>query len=243
MSRTPVLAIPLLFLILTGFGCKTRTTGMTYPIPISITTPRAVSSTPPAIFIKDPKKPKDVEPGTSPDIILLRQVMKNLIAANSFRAMMSIPTENGTMQGDIEFSRGKGLHGLLKLPNQSSTEIYLVNQNVLFRANTSTWTNLAFTPEGTRLATLFGAAFSLQGTGTSSTISDSARILSTYDDPSGCKLYIFQQPIAESTGYEKIDICVKDNLPQFFRVATQSGNVEIHYRDFNEKIEIVSPIK
>ena len=239
-SRSLLFALPFL-LVFVGFGCKKSSSGIIYPLPSAINTPISVSTTRPAPYVKDPKKPKDQETGTDAQILLLRQVMKNLVSARSFRAKMSVPTETGTMHGDIEFSRGQGLHGMLTLSDQSTTEIYLIGQDVLFRVNTSTWTNFAFTPEGTRLARLFGSAFSLQGYGTTSTISDSARITSVHEDPSGCTLYVFRQPVADTGSFEKIQICVKDHLPSFFRVATQVGNVEVHYRDFNQTIPIVYP--
>lgn len=241
--RSLLLVIPLFFLVFAGFGCKKRTTGTLYPVPSISGGGQTATTDVPPIYVKDPNKPKDQESGTHPDILTLRQVMKNLVAAQSFRAKMTIPTDGGIMNGEVEFARAKGLHGLLTLPNQSKTEIYLIGDDILFRANTSSWTNLAFTPEGTRLAALFGSAFSLQGSGTTSTISDSARINSVTDDPSGCKLYVFQQPVAGTGLRERVEICVKDNLPTFFRVGTQGGDVEVMYQDFNQQINIVSPIK
>lgn len=241
--RPLTLTIPLLCLAFMGFGCKKQTSGFVYPLPLTTNTPSISPTTTPPVYVKDPKKPRDEEHGTDPNILLLRQVMKNLITAKSFRAKMTIPTDAGAMGGDIEFARGKGLHGVLTLPNQSTTEIYLVGQDILFRANTSSWSNLAFTPEGTRMAALFGSAFSLQGNGTTSTISDSATILTITDDPTGCKLYALNQPIIGTRSVEKIQICVKDNLPQYFKAATQAGDVQVSYRDFNQTIPIVSPIK
>lgn len=240
-SRSLLFLVPIFFLVFAGFGCKKRTTGTLYPVP-SISGGVKATTTPP-VYVKDPNKPKDQEPGLNPDIVTLRQVMKNLVAAQSFRAKMLIPTEEGQMNGDIEFARGKGLHGVLNLPNQSTTEIYLMGNDILFRANTSSWTNLAFTPEGVRMAALFSSAFSLQGAGTTSTISDSARMTSITDDPSGCKLYVFQQPVGGTGLTERVQICVKDNLPMFFRVRTQAGDVEVAYRDFNQKIDIIRPVK
>ena len=244
-TRLPLLIAALLVLTASGFGCKKQDSFRGYIIPHSFTGGQVTSTVvAPPKYVKDPNKPKDVELGTDPSIILLRQVMKNLVSSTAFRADMTIPTAEGTLKGNIEFSRGKGLHGVLHLPSQATTEIYLVGRDILFRSNTSTWTNLAGTPEGIRMASLFGSAFSLQGEGgTSTTISDSVRMKSVTDDPAGCKLYVFEQPIIRTELYETTKICVKDNLPQYIRVATANGDISVDYRDFNTSIDIVSPIK
>lgn len=244
-TRFSLLLVSLCLLAFCGFGCKKQTGYRTYALPSSFTdarVPTADSSAPPPATI-DPHKPKDVEHGTDPDIILLRQVMKNLMAASSFRANMTIPTDNGTLNGDIEFARGKGLHGVLHLPNQSTTEIYLVNQQILFRSGTSSWANLTNTTDGLRLASLFSSAFSLKADSTSTSISDSSRILNVSDDPSGCTLYTFEEPLLGTTSYETTKICVKDNLPQYFRIGTVNGDIVVTYRDFNTDIPVSSPLK
>ncbi len=119
-------------------------------------------------------------------------------------------------------------------------EIYLIGSDIYFRSNTSTWQNLGSSNEGKQAIALFRSAFSLDSDGAAQVISDTARMQAITDDPEGCRLYSFTQytPEGKKVG---IQMCVKDDLPTRLVSQTESGNVIITYKDFNQPIDILPP--
>ncbi len=240
---TPLVILLLVFPLL-GFGCKKDPVikpGTNYPVDAAYPVVRKPSTDKTAATVtstQNKTQPVTAPTKKDPDITYLQKVMENFDAANSFRATLSIPIKDGTATGSVELSRATGLHGKLAMPTNITTEIYLVGSDIFFRANTSTWENLTNTEEGKQLAELFRIAFSVDGSG-STAIPDTAQIMGTGRDPSGCKLYVYTEPDRNGSN----QICVKDDLP--VRVVSQMdyGNVEVYYRDFNQPITITAPVK
>ncbi|MDO8617387.1 MAG: hypothetical protein Q7N87_00610 [Candidatus Uhrbacteria bacterium] len=240
MSRTRSFGWMILILLpLFGFGCKTdsnvkRPTTSVDRLPV--VTQQPITKPP----VTPPPPPSAT--ATSPDILYLQQVMRNLLQVRSFRAAMMIPDPQGTVTGEIEFVRQTGLHGTLHLPLSITSEVYLIEKKIYFRTNTSTWVDLTATPDGQKAAELFRSAFSLSDKNTSLPVSGSAKMISITEDPSPCKLYTFLQNTSENQE-QKNEICVRNDLPIRLRTFTAQGVVEVTYRDYNAPFELVSPIK
>ncbi|MBM3204454.1 hypothetical protein FJZ48_00520 [Candidatus Uhrbacteria bacterium] len=241
-------------LVLFGFGCKKSAPVGVVPEPIihlqPVGTPVPLpKATPPSSATPEPKKPNVTTPSpqTPPahddysdqQIIYLRKVMANLNSASSFRADLTIPSDDNVASGTIEFVRSVGLHGLLSIGGSLQAEVYIVGADVLFRSNTSTWTNIGNTTEGAQVKQLFQST--LSGTDQAGiTISETARFSPTKDDPSGCRLYSFTQYTPEGNKLP-LKVCVKNDLPVSISSPAAGGTVEIRYRDFNQWITISPP--
>ena len=94
----------------------------------------------PAPYVKDPRNPRIKRPDRCSNPVTTAS-HENLVSARSFRGKMSVPTETGTMHGDIEFSWTR--------TSRCSDPFRSVHHGDLshwsrcsLRVNTSTWTNL-----------------------------------------------------------------------------------------------------
>lgn len=248
-SRSTGLLILMGLLVLGGFGCKKQPVPTFHPdLYKTVSSSASANAAPqntnelPANFGHIPIPPEKADRYVPAEIVYLRQVLKNFANADSFRANMTFPSSDGITTGEIEYAKGKGLHGVLHIPGNNQTEVYLIGQDVFFRSNTSSWLNLVGTTEGTRTSLLFLSAFSIGSNASSTYISDSARIIDVKEQPSGCKMYNFTQYTVSATK-ETLHICVKDNLPTFVSVDTKNGGIDTSYRDYNTAIDIVSPVK
>jgi hypothetical protein len=241
--RLPVLALVIAALAIGGFGCKKKNESrLVIPKPLTVRGAATVPVT--ELEPPGPPRPEDADGYIPPEVLYLRQVIRNFTQVQSFRATMTVPTDAGTARGEVEFARARGLHGTLTLPTSDvpPTELYLIADHVYFRSGTSTWLDLFGTAEGVRVMEIFRSAFSLSPNTTSTFISDSARMTRVTDDPEGCKRHTFTQfvPTGER---ETMFICVKDNLPAIIGTVTANGPIEIRYRDYNQPVPLVHPIK
>ncbi|HEU0051407.1 MAG TPA: hypothetical protein VFQ60_05135 [Patescibacteria group bacterium] len=225
-----------------GFGCKKTPPPTQHNSYLDDITPltRMVGSKPKQTTQPQAPQPAPV-PQKAPDqnLIALKQAVQQFGSVKSFRASLVIPTAAGSVTGTVEFARGTGLHGMLNLPEAIVTEIYLLGNSVLFRANTSTWTDLSGTTEGKQVADLFQNAFSVSDGNADITIPADAQIIGTGTDPSGCRLFIYAARSQAGT----TQVCVKNGLPIRFLSQAPLGNVEVSYRDFNQPIRIQSPLE
>ena len=217
-------------LALFGFGCKK----MPAPKPF-VNFENALASLPRVTAPQLAATSTHAKPA-DPNIIYLRSVMKNFDKASSFRADVTIPSPQGNVTGNIEVVRATGLHGTLRFPQNRTTEIYLLGSDVFFRANTSTWSNLGATDEGKQVSSLVRAAFSLSDNESAAVLPDSARVVGTANDPSGCRLFLIASDQPGTT-----QICVKNELPIRLISPSPQGDVTANYRDFGKTITLTAP--
>jgi len=237
MNRSRLLIALLLgsSLILFGFGCKKPAAPKMYTDfeAMMPKTPALVQKTTAPAAAPTPTKTAD------PNAYYLREVMKNFDRVKSYKAVVTIPTPDGPVTGNIEFVRTTGLHGLLLFSQNRKTEIYLLGEDIYFRVNTSSWENLSATPEGKQVSVLFQSAFSLGDNGSAAILPESARVVGTANDPSGCRLFL----VASDSPQVPLQICVKNDLPVRVTSPASAGPVEVRYSDYDKPITLVAPIK
>ncbi len=239
MSNRPYLSFAALALLaLSGFGCKKTSTtavilGRTNPL-AQIADNKADAPT-----LRVPQPTFNAVEAAD----YLRTVMRNFSQVRSFRASLKIPIGTSFATGQLE-SEGTKMHGKLQLPGPVTTELYLIEKDIWFRSGTSSWENLAGTAEGEQTANLLRNTFSLGGSSSpTSTIAENAVVTQITEDPSGCKLYVLNQPSQEG-GVETIALCVKNDLPNFLSAQTPDGKtVEVRYWDYNRAFNLYAPVK
>ncbi len=245
--RHPSFKIVLVLVLLgvVGFGCKKPDAE---PLPIGygfweIGKPVRPRTEPSAPFVRKIRPNSKGDHYIEPEIRYLQQVLKNFTNVQSFRATLDLPPSAETSDGEIAFVRQKGLHATLRLPNKTTNELIFLPQDILFRSGTSTeWTILTGTEEGARMNALFVSVLNLSPSSTESLISTKAKMISTQDDPAGCKRYTFMQRDMEGekqTSY----VCVQNELPMIVGTASPGGNIETRYRNYNQPIEIKNPMQ
>lgn len=235
--RLPIV-VGALSLALLGFGCRRPEPTPVPPLPLARDSQPSMTN---EADIQEPRTP-DTERPTPHEVKLMREALANLTKLTSFRATVAIPTgEQKVIRGDLEVNREGGWHGTLTVPGTPVSELYVFGSDVYVKNGTSSWTNVGLTGESARLATFFSSALAGDTEqGPAITILDSAKILSTTDDPSGCLLYAFSQGAADGSTITA-RICVADKLPTLIAVDTPTGPIEIRYRDFNQEINLWPP--
>ncbi len=235
----------LLLLPLLGFGCRKplappslawrNSSSSSSSLPPSASLPSL-----PALRPHLGRTPHPDKRPVAPEILYLRQAWHNLLGLKSFRAHLTLPGEQGLITGTIDYVRDHGLHGTLQINDHLTTEIFLRGDQVYFRSNTSSWENMSYTPEGDRLAVFFQIAFPSRSDPHQPLISDSARILETKDDPSGCKRYTFSE---YGLGDKKdfTSMCIQNNLPLRVTSYYSDGTTDVQYQDFDAPITLPSP--
>jgi hypothetical protein len=245
-SRSFPLVVSFAALTLFGFGCKKAQPLAVAPLPslFASSTPMVgVLPSPRAGTTSAPTPQGAVRKALAPEIGILRQIMRNLEQATSFHAGLAMQTAEGTANGRIAFVRAKGLHGTMHTSSGEFAELALIGDQIFFRSGTSTWDNLTNLPEGEEVKGLFqDALFASEASSTTPFISNSAKIESTTQDPSGCTLYTFTQSI--SSVKRRYKICVKNSLPTFISSALIDGTDEmkITYSDVNQPVDLESPL-
>lgn len=175
-----------------------------------------------------------------PEVSLLRQALGNLASAHSFHATLKFPPADGQdtpVQGDLLFNRDEGFRGTISITPQMTSEILAVGDEVLMRANTSTWQSIGKTPDGNKLRLFFKVAFPDQVRPNQVLVSDSARIVEMKDDPSGCRAYTYTE-VLPNGDLGKTTLCIQDGLPAYIINEYPEGNTEVHYQDVNKPIDI-----
>lgn len=233
----------LLGLSLFGFGCKQPKYASDQPTNwrgvIQDTSPKPTPKTvvPPPVNTKpffDNETPPALE------LPLLRQALSNLVSATSFRATLKLPPAQGQdtpMSGELAFNQGQGFRGTISISPQMKSEVLVTGEDVYLRANTSTWQSIGKTPDGKKLRLFFQIAFPGQARPNQILVSDSAHVLETKDDPSGCRAYTYTE-VLPGGDLGKTTLCIKDGLPSYIVNEYTEGNTEVHYRDINKTIDI-----
>ncbi|MBP7006112.1 hypothetical protein KBB27_03255 [Patescibacteria group bacterium] len=232
-------SVALLGLSLLGFGCKNRETRLTDIAPggVALSAPDALQ----APYIPKRKGAAIIPP----EIVNLRQVLTNLAQADSYHSRIRTPASNGNKLAEIEYSKKNGLRATLQT-GENSSEIYLTGPLVYVRYATSTWQNISATEEGQAARTQLSQSLLANSDGTSTIVlRDSAKVVSTKDDPSGCKSYTIEQTYFQPEQFKQtIEICVQNTFPVRIKNTTPDNMVEISFDRFNDpSILSTSPIK
>jgi hypothetical protein len=235
MKRSLLLG-SLLALALTGFGCKSTE----QPASNQPAVPNAAATDTGSVAVSAP-----AANGVSRDVLYARQVLRNLSQANSFRASMTVPTASGPVSTNLDYNRTTGLSGTIQIPDgaggKQSADLYVNDKEIWFRQGTSSWQNLTNTEDGQNFRAVFQNAFNYQDR-YQSTVADTASLTSKTDDPSaGCTRYAFTQP-TNNGGTQTFTLCVSADLPVYLTIDGPFGQIEVHYRDVNGKVDVKKPV-
>lgn len=242
VSRSSRLGLVLCLLVLSasGFGCKKRER----PNPAQsllessqLTTFATPNPEPEPVRYKSKEKGDRITP---PEVLEMRQSLRNLSEADHFRATLSIPAPEGKAKGELEYVKNQGFHGTLFINDQFISELYSLNGQLYFRHATSSWENLTDNPNAKLAADAFREALRLPDN-PNGAIRDNTRITKTSNDPAGCKAYDFWQ-VNTSGEKETYRFCLKDGYPTSILKKTRDGDLEIRYRDLNADIKLVAPV-
>lgn len=233
------LIVLFLVLSLSGFGCKKVTQPtMTDSLLQSdqLTTFATPNPEPEAPRYKSKERGDRVTP---PEVIEMRQTLRNLGEADRFRATLFIPAPEGKAKGELEYVRNQGFHGTLSINDQFISELYSLNGQLYFRHGTSSWENLTNDESAKLAASGFEQALKLPDD-PSGALRDNTRVTKTENDPSGCKAYELWQ-INTSGDKETYRFCIKDGYPTSIIKKTRDGDLEIRYRDLDASFKLVAP--
>ncbi len=241
MRRLMYLASLCLALSFLGLGCKepsyNGTVGTDWRGVIQDPPKSAVTTltTP----VEDAKPFYDVVIPVPPEVSILRQAMRNLVSAKSFKATITLPPGEGQStptQALLAFNRDQGFRGVIAITPELKSEIHVIDEQVYFRANTSSWQNVSDTREGLRLRAFFQVAFPNKLGTKQILVSDSARIEDIRDDKSGCRQYTYTE-VVPGGDIVKTIACIKDGFPTFIINEYAEGNTEVRYSDINQPID------
>jgi len=240
----PVFLCLLLALPLLGFGCKEPNYNNNQASNwrgVIQDTPKNTSKTSPTPPPTARRTTIDTETPTAPEVFILRQALSSLASADSFRAKLILPpVEGGTtpITGELLFDRNRGFRGTIDVNPQLKSDVFVINEEVYFRANTSTWQNITNQPEGARLRAFFSIAFPSEKGAKTTRVSDKARILDISEDQAqNCRRYTYSE-IVPNGDLVKTNLCIKDGLPTYITNEYAEGNTEVHYSDVNQAIDI-----
>jgi hypothetical protein len=239
LSRTGLITL-LLVLTLSGFGCKKRPAGPSVTQSLLESDQLTAFATP----NPEPERPKykskeKGDRGTPPEVVEMRQTLRNLGETDRFRATMIIPAAEGKATGELEYVKSQGFHGTLSINDRFISEIYKIDDQLYFRHGTSTWQNLTNDDNAKLAASGFEQALKLPDD-PAGAIRDNTRITKTENDPSGCKAYDFWQ-INNEGQKETYRFCIKNGYPVSIIKKTRDGDLEIRYRDINATITLTTP--
>ena len=236
-----LLALPLL-----GFGCQAPNYAGQQASNwrgVIQDTPKAAVKTSPTPSAPPRRKSIDTETPTAPEVFILRQALSNLASADFFRAKLLLPpVEGGTtpVTGELLFDRRRGFRGTIDISPQIKSDVFVLNEQVYFRANTSSWQNITEQPEGARLRAFFAIAFPNEKGTKTTRVSDKARILDISEDQAqACRRYTYSE-IVPNGDVVKTILCVKDGLPAYIINEYAEGNTEVHYSEVNQTLDIGS---
>lgn len=242
--RPIALFVPLALLSLWGFGCKepgyNQHPAANWRGVIQDTTPKPNTRPPASRPPTANKRLYDNERPLPPEVPILRQALRNLAGARSFRASLTLPPAEGQSQptkGEVSFHRDHGLRGSIVVTPDITSQLLIKDNRVYFRANTSTWQNITNTAEADRLQQFFLVAFPSEVRTNQVLVSDSARILEVTDDPAGCKRYTFDEVMPNGEREQTI-LCIKNNLPTYIINQYVEGSTEVRYSNINEDVAI-----
>ena len=191
----------------------------------------------------DPNYEVDDTPNPSPQILYLREVMRNLGRAETFRAKVDVPVQGGEADISVDFNNAVGLYGRMRIDIDGEltiTDVFLSGDQIHFRSNTSTWTNISDTEDGRVLQAMFQRA-TLPSLGAESFVSEYAQMEEQTNDSSGCELYAFKQYNELRARVELYQICVEDNFPKYIITESPFGQQRIDYSDINAFVDVQHP--
>ncbi len=244
MRRLPFFLVACAALALSGFGCKepayqaNQATNWRGIIQDPSPRPRVTPTAPP----KQTQKLFDSVQPEALELPVLRQALSNLANAKSFKATLTLPPAEGQttpIQGQLVFDRAKGFRGTITINPQVKSEVLVVDDQIYFRANTSTWQTITYTPDGDRLQAFFQVAFLDPNRPIKLLVSDSAKVLENMDDPRGCRRYVYTEALP-SGDTAKTSLCIKDTFPISIINEYAEGNTEVSYSDINQPVDIGS---
>ena len=221
---------------LMGFGCRNRPL-QNYLVPGQASAPSApIISTVPYI------KKSTGDKKASPEIVLLRQVLSNLAKASSYHSHINSPMNNGNITAELFYSTQNGIQAVLHTDGGDS-QLYVHGPAVFVKYVTSTWQDVSHSDEGTSARTQLNQSLLVNTDGTSKLLlRDSAKVLSTTEDPSGCKLYVVEQKYySPTTITQHFEICVQNTYPIRIKSVSADGTVEITYDHFNDPSILSTP--
>lgn len=231
MTRSASLfGLSLCALILFGFGCKPGWNDPYYRFRNSTSTRQTLSPS------EQQKRWQELEKGLQ----TIQTAIQNLSNASSFKANIHFPLGVGYVTGGLEFSREQGIHGTLQAPGPVVTELYAVNDQILFKSKDTDWLDVSGTEEGKTVKDQLMSAFLFTADrDRSGLIADASQIEEVAPDRSGCTLYTF---VTSGEAPQRVSMCVKNSYPTYIMTMDDDGKVtEIRYRDFNESISFVLP--
>jgi hypothetical protein len=228
------LAAGTMSLALFGFGCKKPD-----QLPdVGVRPSTSAFGTPvlPNAPVAPKPKPK---PSAEREVAIanLSKALQALGQTNSFRSQLIAQTPNGSLTGDLEYTKTQGFHGKLRLPGPVDAEILVTDADVFFRTGTSSFQSIKDTQQGMELGQLTRAQFDV-AQATSSIFTADTQLLDVRED-FGCRLFVFERDINNTT--ETNQFCVKDGLPIYISSATPDRRLEFRYRDFNQPIQFPKP--
>jgi hypothetical protein len=238
------LLVPCLAVALFGFGCKDPDYG-TVPRAtnwrgVIQDTPPPRGSAPTGAPPKATQKLFDTVRAEPTELPLLRQALANLAAATSFKAVLTLPPADGQsdhVKGELSFDRSHGFRGIITLNPQTKSEVLVLDNQIYFRANTSSWQTITHTDEGDRLRLFFQVAFPSQSRPNQLLVSDSTRILESKADERGCQRYTYTEVLPNGDTAKTV-LCVKDGFPTYIINEYAEGETEVSYTDINQPVDI-----
>lgn len=237
MRRSSFALITLLGLFsVTGFGCRVRPLASLYS-PVTFPAKETPVVRPPPYVSK-----KTSEDTASKEVVELRQILNNLAKTLSYHSRIIAPTSDGIATADLYYSKKNGIHGILRSVGGDS-QLFVHDRNVFVRYATSSWQDVSVNEEGETARTQLQQSLFVNDDGTSRfLLRDSAKILSTKDDPSGCKLYVIEQKFFSPSEYvQKIEICTQNSFPARIKSSSIDGSIEISYDRFNDDTILAVP--
>lgn len=188
-------------------------------------------------------EPIDDTPNPSPDIIYLREVMRNLSQAETFRAKVGVPVQGGEADISVDFNKSIGMYGRMRIDIDNEltiSDVFLSDDEIHFRANTGTWTNITGTEQAQVLQALFRHA-TLPNSGAENFVSKYAEMQEKTSNESGCELYAFKQYNELRARVELFQICVKNSFPVYIVTESPFGSQRIEYSDVNGFVDVQKP--
>ncbi len=181
-------------------------------------------------------------PDPSPEIIYLQQVMRNLGRAETFRAIVDVPVQEGEAEISVDYNKAIGLYGRLRIEDEKEltiSDVFISENEIHFRANTTTWTNITETEQADVLRALFQRA-TLPSAGGDYFVSGYAQI-QAQTETGDCTLYAFKQYNQLNARVELYQICVQGDLPTYVITESPFGEQRIDYKDINSFVDVQHP--
>ncbi len=216
------LGIFLVTLALFGLGCKKGT-------------PNSTIST-----------PKHIVPFVQPSPVLepheaVREAVKNFQQVKSFRANVSITTDQGTLAAKLEFMKPNRFRGNVDLGKNGKAELIVVDDSLYMKVNDQKWMALSNKKGsktiGETMKNALNGDANLQNLG----LDPKVDIVKSRDDKNSCDRYTTKLKTADGNTSD-VQLCIAAGLPTQLDITTPQGPVHIEYYDYNTVFLIEKPI-